>query len=132
MAPPRRVTARAAIVAAVIGALLLSAALPLREYLNQRGEITTLQQDQAAARARLAELEAERERLNDPAYIAAEARRRLQFVLPGETAYQLILPSPGPSAADGRGTGSGPNAPWYSQVWGSVREADRPAPAPSP
>lgn len=119
------VTTRAAILVTVIAVLVVSAALPLRAYLSQRAEIGKLQERQALARDRVAALEAERSRLQDPAYVAAEARRRLHFVLPGETAYVLVQPEPQLSAT-GEVLG-GPEAPWYTQLWGSVREADRPA-----
>ncbi|MEX2291338.1 MAG: septum formation initiator family protein [Mycobacteriales bacterium] len=131
---PRRsaLTPRAAILALLVCGLLVSAALPLREYLAQRGQIGELEQSQAAARERIAALEAERRRLEDPAYIAAEARRRLNFVLPGETAYVVLAPEELPlEQPDGAGA-KGAGAPWYSQLWGSVQAADRPAPSPAP
>jgi cell division protein FtsB len=115
------------VLALVLAGLLASAALPLREYLNQRSEIAELETTQAAARERVAELEAERQRLQDPVYVAAEARRRLHFVQPGETAYVVLAPEE--SAVEAEEKAKGPDAPWYSQVWGSVQEADRPTPA---
>ncbi len=126
---PRRspLTPRAAVLALLVVGLLVSAALPLREYLSQRSEIAALESEQADARTRVAELEAEKERLQDPAHIAAEARRRLHFVLPGETAYVVLAPEETAVEAEGEGP-AGADAPWYSQVWGSVQEADRPSP----
>lgn len=109
----------------VVVTLVVSAALPGREFLSQRGEIAELAAANAAASERVEELAAERERLDDPAHIAAEARRRLHFVLPGETAY-IVIPAEPPvedPAAD---------EPWYSQLWDSVGEADRPAAASAP
>lgn len=128
-ASPRRspLTPRAAVLALVAAGLLASAALPMREYVHQRSEIAALESAQAAQRDRVAALEAEKLRLQDPAYLAAEARRRLHFVLPGETAYVLLAPEPGTVEED---RAEGVQAPWYSQVWGSVEEADRPAPPP--
>lgn len=126
---PRRtgLTGRAAVLVLVIGALVVSAALPLRELLAQRSEISGVRTAQAATRERVSALEAERARLADPAYVASEARRRLQFVLPGETAYVIIRPTPAPGA-DSPVKAS---APWYSQLWGSVRAADAPPAAPA-
>ena len=114
----------------VVCALVVSAALPLREYLSQRAEIRHLEQSQAAATKRVASLEEEKARLADPAYVAALARDRLHFVRPGETAYVVIAPSaPAAAPKDARRAAAapaGPAAPWYSQLWGSVRSADRP------
>ena len=111
----------------VVVTLLTSAALPLREFFEQRGDIAELQRSNDAARARVSALEHQQEQLQDPAYVAAEARRRLHYVMPGETAYVLIEPSPAAGAEDDRA-----EQPWYSQLWGSVREADRPSRAPAP
>lgn len=125
-------TGRAAVLALVVSALVVSAALPLRELVAQRGEIGELRAEQAQAQERVDALEAEKDRLGDPAYVAAEARRRLHFVLPGETSYVLILPTPAPGEQEEL-AGPGEDAPWYSQVWGSVQAADaEPAPTPSP
>jgi len=119
-------TGRAAVLVLVVCALVVSAALPLRELFAQRGEISALEQEQAQAQARVDALEAEKARLGDPAYVAAEARRRLHFVLPGETSYVLVLPSPQPGAVDDLDAGEVSDEPWYSQVWGSVEVADAP------
>lgn len=118
-------TTRVAILVTVMAVLVVSAALPLRGYISQRSEIGTLQERQDQVRGRVAALEQERGRLGDPDYVAAEARRRLHFVLPGETAYVLVQPAARPGAADE--LPGGPETPWYEQLWGSVREADRPS-----
>ena len=90
---PAGLTTRAAVLGLVLCALVVSAALPLREYLSQRAEIRNLQQSQSAARARVASLEEQKARLNDPDYVAALARDRLHFVRPGEVAYVVLAPS---------------------------------------
>ena len=135
--PARRaqpaLTTRAAVLGAASSArLVVSAALPLREYLAQRGEIGELEQQQARQRERVEALEARSAQLEDPAYVAAEARRRLHFVLPGETAYVVLAPGAGAGAAARRGgaPAAGPEAPWYSQLWGSVA-GGRPARGPA-
>ena len=121
-------TRRAAVLVLVVGALLVSAALPLRELLAQRSDISALRERQAQAQARVDQLEAQKVRLADPAYVAAEARRRLQLAMPGETPYVLIAPTPVPGE-EPTTPAAGPGAPWYTQFWGSVRAADA---APTP
>jgi cell division protein FtsB len=104
----------------VVLTIVVSAALPVREFLSQRGEMAELAAANDAASERVEDLTAERERLDDPDHIAAEARRRLHYVMPGETAYIVIPPEPAAEdAAD--------DAPWYSQLWDSVGAADAPA-----
>ncbi len=115
-----------AVLVLVVVTLVVSAALPVREFLSQRGEIAELTAANAAAGERVEELTAERERLDDPAHIAAEARRRLHFVMPGETAYIVIPPE---SAAE---QDPADDEPWYSQLWDSVGAADRPVAAAAP
>ena len=114
----------------VVCALVVSAALPLREYLSQRGEISRAVAAQQAQQGRVNVLEQQLARWRDPAYVRAQARSRLHYVLPGETAYVLLTPggpaAPSDATAVPRGTAAGREAPWYSQVWGSVKAADRP------
>jgi len=125
-------TTRAAVLGLVVCAMVVSAALPLREYLAQRGAIAKAVATQRTQEQQVRALEAEKQRLQDPAYIASEARRRLHFVLPGETAYILVPPSAGPAPRRSRDARAelpaGPEAPWYSQLYDSVRAADSPAP----
>lgn len=122
---PSQLTRRAVILGAVVVVMLLSAAFPLQEYLQQRAEIAELEAVHDRAQDRVSVLEQERRRLQDPAFVAAEARRRLHFVLPGETAYVLVDQPPPLPGADADAP-AGRDAPWFSQLWGSVREADRP------
>ena len=110
----------------VVVTLVVSAALPVREFLSQRGEIAELAAARYAAERRVADLTAERKQIDDPDHVAAEARRRLHYVMPGETAY-IVLP-PEPAAKPGPAE----DEPWYSQLWDSVGAADRPVAAPAP
>lgn len=123
-------TTRAAVLGLVVCALVVTAALPLREYLSQRGRISHSEAAQRAQRLRVEALDQQLQRWKDPAYVRAQARSRLHYVLPGETSYVVIgpgaAPSPAGTAAPGSRPTSGPASPWYSQVWGSVRAADRP------
>jgi cell division protein FtsB len=128
-------TARAAVLGLVVCGLVVSAALPLREYLSQRGRIASSQAKNAQQQARVGALEQQLRQWQDPAFVKAQARERLHFVMPGEYAYVVLAPStrttPAGRAALPGVQAVGPEAPWYSQVWGSVRAADRPAPRPT-
>ena len=128
---PRRggLTGRAAVLGLVVCALVLSLAYPARQYLAQRGAIARLAQQKAVAEDRVAALNAQAQRLDDPAYVRAEARRRLQYVMPGDTVYVVITPDRQPAQAPkpaGVPTPA-PDAgrPWYARLWGTVQTADQ-------
>lgn len=109
-------------------AVVLMLAYPLREYLAQRNQISHLRAMQAQQRSQVAALELRRRQWQDPAFVKAQARKRLQYVMPGEVGYVIIDPGrrpakPARSALTVAGR-SGPAAPWYSQLWGSVQAAD--------
>ena len=84
---------RAAILAAVVCVLTLTIAGPVRTYFAQRTEMNQLAATEAALRAQIADLEGQKVKLADPVYIAAQARERLGFVMPGDIPYQVQLPA---------------------------------------
>jgi hypothetical protein len=105
--------------------LAISLAYPLREFLSQRGDISDLEAEVAAQERRVTALERARERWNDPAYVKAQARERLHFVMPGETQYIVLEPDEAPAprpAAEAR-AGTRPERPWFSDLWESVEAA---------
>lgn len=116
-------TGRAAILILVLAALVVTLAIPLRAWLAQRSEIAALESDVAGARERVAELQAQLEDWEDPAFVVAQARSRLHFVFPGEVGYVVlgeddrpIMASDAPTSEDGA---------WYSRLWESAVQADR-------
>lgn len=139
---PRLFTVRA-MVLFVVGMLAFVLVFPtVRAYLAQRADNARLVQQVALAREQNEGLESELARWNDPAYVAAQARERLAFVLPGETAFRVVDPEivPDSAAPAAVAAGSGPalvpegtTTPWYTTIWESVRvagEADVAAPEP--
>ena len=85
--------------AAVVCVVTLTIAGPVRTYFAQRTEMHQLAATEAALRAQIAELEGQKAKLADPVFIAAQARERLGFVMPGDIPYQVQLP-PGAVSAD--------------------------------
>ena len=138
---PRSLTVRA-LVLSVVGLLAFVLLFPtVRAYLSQQRSNERLVQQVAQARQQNEDLTAELRRWNDPAYVAAQARERLAFVLPGETAFRVVDPQtvPGAQAAAAAAAADGPalvpdgtTSPWYATVWESIRvagKADVPAAA---
>lgn len=56
-------------------------------YVDQRQQIAALQASVEVSRQDVADLEAQRDRWTDPAYITTQARERLYYVRPGEVVY---------------------------------------------
>ncbi|BBY57529.1 septum formation initiator family protein [Mycolicibacterium sarraceniae] len=137
---------RAAILAALVCVLTLTIAGPVRTYFAQRTEMKQLAASEAALRQQIADLESQKTKLGDPVYIAAQARERLGFVMPGDIPYQVQLPQGAATAPD-----TSPQSvpvrntdPWYTSLWHTIADTPhgppmpvavdpaRPAPPPDP
>jgi len=116
-------TRRAAILALVVCALALTVAVPLRNYLTQRQELSALQAKQHQLAGEVDDLTRRRDQLSDPVAVQAEARDRLGYVRPGEVPYVVQLPSD--TAAVAAGAGGAAGAPWFDVLWSDVRGVQR-------
>jgi cell division protein FtsB len=131
---------RAAILAAVVCVLTLTIAGPVRTYLAQRTEMKQLAASEKALHAQIQDLEQQKAKLGDPVFIAAQARERLGFVMPGDTPYQVQLPpgAVGPSDQPGSSAQKPSSSdPWYTSLWRTIADTPHnipvpPAPAPPP
>jgi cell division protein FtsB len=136
---------RAAILAAVICVLTLTIAGPVRTYFAQRTEMKQLQATEEQLRAQISGLEEQKVKLGDPVFIAAQARERLGFVMPGDIPYQVQLPANAavPGTPGSEPAKANPDQPWYTSLWHTIADAphgvsptivpDAPAPdAPPP
>lgn len=83
-------TPRGVLLIVVLIAMLFSSVYPLGRYLSARGEIDTLEAEEVALLERIEDLEAERDRLNDPTVIEELARERLLYVRPGEVPFAIV------------------------------------------
>ncbi|MEI6361102.1 MAG: septum formation initiator family protein [Actinomycetes bacterium] len=123
-------TSRAVILALVLATLVIALSMPARAWFSQRSQIASLKANVESAQQRVADLQVQQQRWSDPSFVAAEARRRLHFVLPGEVGY-VTLGSAAAAAGAAADTGAGQGA-WYSSLWGALQEADDHAATPSP
>jgi cell division protein FtsB len=116
---------RAAILAAVICVLTLTIAGPVRTYFAQRTEMKQLKAAEEQLRAQIGNLEEQKVKLADPVFIAAQARERLGFVMPGDIPYQVQLPAnaavPSPPGSEPATVKSGD--PWYTSLWHTIADA---------
>lgn len=110
--------------------LVLTLAMPLRTYAEQRAELARVEENIARMEERSIALQAERDRYSDPEYIREQARIRLGLVEEGETPFRIIDPAIGGPGLDVPGEDEDvPTAPWYEQLWASIAE---PPPEPEP
>jgi len=139
-APERRrprFTGRAAILVLVVAVLTVSYASSMRAYLQQREHIGDLKAQIAAKEASIDDLEREKRRWNDPAYVRAQARERFGYLMPGETAYVVLgedgEPIEGEAELPEPSAGMKPVKPaWFEDAWGSVVLAGDPPRATPP
>ncbi|MGH8827945.1 MAG: FtsB family cell division protein, partial [Jiangellaceae bacterium] len=129
------ITGRAAVLALVLAVLMVSYAYPLRTWYEQHTQRQALEDEAAQLRASVAQLETELRLWDDPAYVAARARDRLGFVMPGEWGY-VVVPDPDTSAeAPAVGAEGLPpvgDGTWYERLWSSVEAADATPPEDGP
>lgn len=85
------------LVAVLLGVVVL--APTVQQFVAQRQRVADLHASIAATETEIANLQAQEVRWSDPAYIEAQARGRLLFVKPGETAYLVTDSSGGTPAA---------------------------------
>ena len=116
---------RAAILAAVVCVLTLTIAGPVRTYFAQRTEMKRLEATEAQLHAQIAELEEQKVKLADPVFIAAQARERLGFVMPGDIPYQVQLPADAgvPRTPGSEPSTAHPDQPWYTSLWHTIADA---------
>ena len=116
---------RAAILAAVVCVLTLTIAGPVRTYFAQRTEMKQLKASEAQLHAQIADLEEQKVKLADPVFIAAQARERLGFVMPGDIPYQVQLPANAavPGTPGGEPAVTKSDEPWYTSLWHTIADA---------
>lgn len=109
-------------VIAVVLAVLLAPAM--RSYVAQRQQVDALTAKVAAQGTQVDDLARERSAWDDPAYVKAQARDRLKFVMPGDRAYVVIDPDPVTGGGAGTRAATVPVPPkrgaWFGDLWRSV------------
>lgn len=111
----------------IVLAVLLAPAM--RSYVAQRHRVDVLAAQVAHQRAQLGDLQRQRAAWDDPAYVRAQARNRLRFVMPGDRTYTVIEPGGSVSGAPAPVVRR-PAAPpvpaggaWFGDLWRSARSA---------
>lgn len=109
--------------------LVVVLASPFQTYLSRRASVAASERQQQQLNAQLAELRHQSEQWQDPAFVARQARLRLQYIRPGDTLYTVLdahgnpIEAPAPAAAEKvRTVEHRPS--WNSLLWSSVHDTD--------
>ncbi len=111
---------RAVVLALVLSVVALTLAVPLRTYFSQRSEFDQLRSTNSSLRKEVSDYQAKVDEQSDPANIAAQARDRLQFVMPGDKALVMQFPTPPEKSDEQKRAERRAGDPWYSQLLESV------------
>lgn len=111
---------RAVVLVAVLSLLALTLAVPMRTYFSQQTEFDELRSSNVQLQQEVRDYEEKVAEQNDPAYIEAQARERLQFVMPGEKALLMQYPVPPGKSEEERKAEKQAGNPWYTNLWDSV------------
>jgi len=111
----------------VVVLLVVLLASPVHRYLSSRGDVTGSAQQLRDDQQQLRDLQRQKDRWGDPGYVQQQARRRLQFAMPGDVVYVVvdkgerseIEKTAGKPSSTSRGTA------WNTRLWNSVRAADK-------
>lgn len=115
----------------LVGALLVvSFASSLNAYFHQRSDIAALRAEIAQREKNIAALEKEKDRWEDPEYVAAQARERFGYQLPNEEAFVVLDENgepldPAADLDDDDEVDSVPTA-WWETAWSSMELAGDP------
>jgi cell division protein FtsB len=117
-----------AIVVVVLAVLFVSYATSLRAFLTQRSDIDRLEAQIARDRHTIEVLREEQRRWKDEAFLAAQARERFGWVLPGQIGFRVIGEDGRPldtasQLTDPASLGRDPDAQWWTNTWASIRGA---------
>ncbi len=133
-----RITGRAAVLLLVLAVLAVSYASSLKAYLQQRAHIEDLKSQIEKTSASIDDLEREKRRWNDEAFVRAQARERFGYVMPGETSYVVLDENGEPVESrarlhDAEELLAEPPTAWWADAWESVELAgDPPRDEPPP
>ncbi|MFL6164094.1 MAG: septum formation initiator family protein [Jatrophihabitantaceae bacterium] len=126
-----RLTGRTMLVAAMALFLVVILASPFQTYLNRRASVAGSERQQRELAARVAQLRAQNDLWQDPAYVERQARVRLQYIRPGDTLYTVLdaqgqpLQPAAAAAAPAKPAKIGRQPSWNALLWSSVHDASQ-------
>lgn len=112
---------RIGILAVVMVFLIVSISVPVSNHYESVDQARALSSERAALESEISKLQQEKNKLNDPEYIQAQARQRFGAVKPGETPYRVVDDATAERAAAAAAAEEEANRkPWNETLWGSI------------
>ena len=118
--------ARGAVIATVLGVLILSALYPLRQYASQDEHVGSLVAQVHSMDRKITDLRREQRALSSDDEVERIAREELGMVRPGEVSFAIVgNEAPDSSAHVAPKVTPRPQRgePWYSRWWDAVSRA---------
>ncbi|MEY3407038.1 MAG: hypothetical protein RL038_99 [Actinomycetota bacterium] len=97
--------------------------VPLRQFVAQNFQINQLETELADYEDVIKTLRIERERWDDPAYVIAQVRQRMAYVMPDEVGYIVLGSEDVPAAVQYKLGSPIPPEPWFETVFESLETA---------
>lgn len=99
----------------------------VNRYVTQRQQLAAAQAQVSQQQQEVQELQAEVARWDDPTFVAAQARERLLFAMPGETQYRLTDTSGNsvPATEAEQSAAAASQEEWFDAMWTSVEGSSR-------
>lgn len=132
--PVLEITRRTAVLVTVV-VLCLAALVPvINAYVAQQQRLHALQEQVAQQERDVEALEKAVKRWDDPAFVAAQARERLMYAMPGETQYRLTDTSGKavPQSEQEQAAAEAARGDWHATLWESLEGASRVRPEDVP
>lgn len=125
--PAWGLTRRALVLIALVVVALATLVPTVNRYVTQRQQLAAAEQQVAQQRQDVKDLEAAVARWDDPTFVAAQARERLLFAMPGETQYRLTDTSGKdvPTTEAEQEQAPAVEEDWYDTMWTSVEGSSR-------
>lgn len=120
----RAVTGRALVLGVLVILLIVLLASPLHRFFASRSAAADAAQKLHDDKAAVSQLQQQLTQWSDPGYVAQQARKQLQYAMPGDTVYVVVNNGAKSdiqktdSSVDAASTGA-----WNNKLWSSVTKA---------
>jgi len=125
--PRRAVTGRALVLGTLVVLLIVLLASPLNRYFGSRGDLNAANSQLQRDKQQLTDLQKQYQQWSDPGFIQQQARKRLQYAMPGDTVYVVVdrgaKSDIEKTLAHGEDPAGGDS--WTSRLWTSVEQAGK-------